>query len=98
MHEISTRRSAAEAKVIEANVTFYLQVAEKYDTYETYLFDPALQQSLEDDLDKIASHFVSLGKTPACLECGGTGNLTLKMSRRGWVVTVVDVSEKMLNL
>ena len=87
------------AKVIEANVAFYLQIAEKYDHYETYLFDPVLQLSLEDDLDKIGSYFVSLGRTPSCLECGGgTGNLTLKMCARGWAVTVVDVSEKMLGL
>lgn len=99
MHESSTHRGVAEAKVIEANVTFYLGMAEKYDTYETYLFDPALQQSLEDDLDKIASHLALLGRSPSCLECGGgTGNLTLKMCRRGWAVTVVDVSRKMLGL
>ena len=91
--------SAAETRVIEANVAFYLQIAEKYDSYETYLFDPDLQQTLEDDLDMIGSHFSSLGRTPSCLECGGgTGNLTLKMCARGWAVTVVDVSEKMLGL
>ena len=99
MHKGATHRSVAEAKVIKANVVFYLQMAEKYDTYETYLFDPALQQSLEDDLDKIGSHLALLGRTPSCLECGGgTGNLTLKMCKRGWAVTVVDVSEKMLGL
>jgi len=91
--------SAAETRVIEANVAFYLQIAEKYDNYETYLFDPDLQQSLEDDLDLIGSHFSSLRRPPSCLECGGgTGNLTLKMCARGWTVTVVDVSEKMLGL
>jgi ubiquinone/menaquinone biosynthesis C-methylase UbiE len=99
MLDSTTDRSLAEAKIIEANVAFYLEVAEKYDTYETYLFDPDLQQSLEDDLDKIGSHFGSLGRVPLCLECGGgTGNLTLKMCARGWAVTVVDVSGKMLDL
>jgi len=99
MPEIASHRSALEARVIQANVNFYLQVAEKYDTYETYLFDPALQQSLEDDLDKIRSHFSQLGRSPVCLDCGGgTGNLALKMCKRGWTVTVVDVSEKMLGL
>jgi ubiquinone/menaquinone biosynthesis C-methylase UbiE len=99
MSESATHRRVAEAKVIEANVTFYLQMAEKYDTYEPYLFDPVLQQSLEDDLDKIGSHFAGLDHSPACLECGGgTGNLTLKMCKRGWAVSVVDVSEKMLGL
>jgi ubiquinone/menaquinone biosynthesis C-methylase UbiE len=85
--------------VIAANVDFYRQIASKYDSYETYLFDPVLQQSLEDDLDKIGSYFLSLGRAPTCLECGGgTGNLTLKMCARGWVVTVVDISEHMLDL
>jgi SAM-dependent methyltransferase len=91
------RRRAAEAKVIAANVDFYRQVASKYDSSEGYLFDPLLQQGIEEDLDKISSYFVSIGRTPSCLECGGgTGNLTLKMCARGWRVTVVDVSEEML--
>jgi SAM-dependent methyltransferase len=92
-------RGPTESKVIAANVDFYRYVADKYDSYETYLFDPTLQQSLENDLDKIGSYFASLGRTPSCLECGGgTGNLTLKMCARGWQVTVVDVSDKMLGL
>src|SRR5215469_17111398 len=99
MLDPASDQSLAEAKVIEANVDFYRQMAEKYDSYEPYLFDPALQQSLEDDLDNIASYFTSLGRPPSCLECGGgTGNLTLKMCARGWGVTVVDVSAKMLDL
>jgi len=90
-------RSAAEAKVISANVDFYRQFAAKYDSSERYLLDPLLQQGIEEDLDKIGSYFVSIGRTPSCLECGGgTGNLTLKMCAQGWKVTVVDVSEDML--
>ncbi len=90
---------AVENRVVAANVDFYRQVACKYDSYETYLFDTVLQQCLEEDLDKINSYFVSLGRAPSCLECGGgTGNLTLKMSARGWAVTVVDISEEMLDL
>jgi 2-polyprenyl-3-methyl-5-hydroxy-6-metoxy-1,4-benzoquinol methylase len=92
-------RKLAESKVIEANMAFYRQIAQKYDSYETYLFDRVLQRSLEDDLDKIASYFASLGRAPECLECGGgTGNLTLKMCARGWKVIVVDISEHMLDL
>src|ERR1700756_5256092 len=99
MSEGLSHHGEAQAKIIEANVSFYLQVAEKYDTYEPYLFDPALQQSLEDDLDTVGRHLSRLGRSPSCLECGGgTGNLTLKMCKRGWIVTVVDVSEKMLSL
>jgi len=95
----TTGVSAAGTRVIAANIDFYRQVAGKYDRYEPYLFDPNLQQSLENDLDKVGSYFVSLGRAPSCLECGGgTGNLTLKMCARGWTVTVVDVSDEMLAL
>jgi SAM-dependent methyltransferase len=95
----TSRARAAEDRVIAANVDFYRQVADKYESYEPYLFDKALQKSLEDDLDKIGSYFVSLGRAPSCLECGGgTGNLTLKMCARGWGVTVVDISDHMLAL
>jgi len=55
-------QSVAEAKVIAANVDFYRQFADKYDSYETYLFDPALQQSLEEDVDKIGSRFALLDR------------------------------------
>lgn len=99
MSGTTPNQSVAQAKVIEANISFYLQMAAKYDTYEPHLFDPALQQNLEDDLDNIASHFALRNRPPSCLDCGGgTGNLTLKMCKRGWTVTVVDVSEKMLGL
>src|SRR5690242_29948 len=95
----AARLSAPETRIIEANVDFYRQIAEKYDSYEPYLFDPDLQQGLENDLNTIGSSFSPLGRPPSCLECGGgTGNLTLKMCARGWQVTVVDVSAHMLNL
>ena len=91
--------SSAQKRVIAANVDFYRLVAEKYDSYEPYLFDPVLQKSLQHDLETIASYFVPLGRRPSCLDCGGgTGNLTLKMCAMGWAVTVVDVSDKMLDL
>ena len=99
MPDTTSNQSVAETRVIEANVAFYLQFANKYDSYETFLFNPAQQKSLENDLDRIGSYFVSLERPPSCLDCGGgTGNLTLKMCKRGWAVTVVDVSEKMIGL
>lgn len=95
----SSDPTGSETKIIEANVAFYRQVADRYESYESYLFDPFLQRSLEDDLDKIGSYFAGLGRAPSCLECGGgTGRLTLKMCARGWNVTVVDVSREMLAL
>jgi len=95
----TNRTKAAEDRVIAANVEFYREIADKYEGYESYLFDKVLQKSLEDDLDRIGYYFASLGRAPSCLECGGgTGNLTLKMCARGWDVTVVDISDHMLDL
>lgn len=95
--EPAPRLSKPAARVIDANVSFYRQIAQKYDSCEGYLFDRLLEQNLEDDLDIIGSYFASLERTPCCLECGGgTGRLTLKMCARGWKVTVVDVSKEML--
>ncbi|MGH9732376.1 MAG: class I SAM-dependent methyltransferase [Candidatus Acidiferrales bacterium] len=87
----------AEASVIEANVQFYREIAAKYDRYETCVSDPGLQQLLIRDLDRIA---ILLGKRDGSIECldcgGGSGNLSLKMLKRGWSVTVVDISADML--
>jgi ubiquinone/menaquinone biosynthesis C-methylase UbiE len=89
--------NAAEARVIAANKDFYSEIATKYERYESYTFEPYLQQMLDNDLDTIHSWFTSLGRTPHCLDCGGgTGNLALKMLARGYNVTVVDVSSEML--
>jgi len=88
-----------EARVIAANRDFYRQTAEKYDLYESCVSDARLQEILETDLDKIHSCFTALERAPRCLDCGGgTGNLALKMLARGWDVTVVDVSDDMLNV
>src|SRR5438067_1781955 len=88
-----------ESDVIAANVEFYRQIAPQYDRYESCTFDYYLQKMLETDLDRIARDCASVGRTVSCLDCGGgTGNLTLKMLRRGWTVTVVDISPDMLTI
>jgi ubiquinone/menaquinone biosynthesis C-methylase UbiE len=88
-----------QSEVIAANVEFYRQIAFQYDTYESCTFDRDLQRMLETDLDRMAKSRASLGRPVSCLDCGGgTGNLTLKMLRRGWTVTVVDISPEMLTL
>ena len=95
----SSDPSTAESKVIAANLEFYRQIADKYDRYETGTFDPNVQQSMEDDLDRIQAWLVTHGRMPSCLDCGGgTGNVALKMLERGWKVTVVDMSDEMLGL
>ena len=89
----------AEARIIAANRDFYRQIAKKYDRYESCVSNAHLQGILETDLDKIHSHFTTLEPVPRCLDCGGgTGNLALKMLARGWDVTVVDVSDDMLDV
>lgn len=89
----------AQARVIAANRAFYSQIAKKYEQYESCTFEPYLQRILENDLNTIHSFSTSLGRTPHCLDCGGgTGNLALKMLARGWNVTVVDLSDEMLEL
>jgi ubiquinone/menaquinone biosynthesis C-methylase UbiE len=88
---------ANTARIIAANQEFYRRIANKYDRYESCVFDPCLQDILEKDLNAIHSMFASLQRAPHCLDCGGgTGNVTLKMLARGWRVTVVDVSAEML--
>jgi 2-polyprenyl-3-methyl-5-hydroxy-6-metoxy-1,4-benzoquinol methylase len=87
-----------EASVVEANIHFYREIAEKYDHYESCARDPELQQTLNRDLDRIGD-LLGKGSEVHCLDCGGgSGNLTLKMLERGWSVTVVDVSSEMLAL
>ncbi len=97
--QVVLEASTVESKVIAANVEFYRQIAQKYDRYETGTFDPNVQQSIEDDLDRIQARLVTPGRMPTCLDCGGgTGNVALKMLERGWRVTVVDVSSEMLGM
>jgi SAM-dependent methyltransferase len=77
-------------EVILANQEFYKQIASKYDNYEACTSDTCFQRWLEDDLDIVERKLPERGEAVHCLDCGGgTGNVTLKMLRRGWRVTVV---------
>ena len=88
---------AAGDQVIRANKEFYKQIARKYDDYEACTSDAFFQRWIEDDLKIIESKLPKRGGAVRCLDCGGgTGNVALKMLRRGWRVTVVDVSADML--
>jgi 2-polyprenyl-3-methyl-5-hydroxy-6-metoxy-1,4-benzoquinol methylase len=90
---------AAEDQVIRANKEFYKQIAQKYDDYEACASDAFFQRWVEDDLKVIESKLPKRSDAVRCLDCGGgTGNVTLKMLRRGWDVTVVDVSADMLDI
>lgn len=86
-----------DASVIEANVCFYREIAAKYDKYEACVTDQNTQRLLNQDVDQIAKLLGPGARRVECLDCGGgTGNLSLKMLRKGWSVTVVDVSPDML--
>src|SRR5256885_8925 len=86
-------------QVILANQEFYRQIAVKYDHYEYCASDPFFQNVIEQDLEIIKSKLPSRSEPVRCLDCGGgTGNVALKMLRRGWQVTVVDVSADMLKI
>jgi 2-polyprenyl-3-methyl-5-hydroxy-6-metoxy-1,4-benzoquinol methylase len=95
----STSVDSLEASVVDANARFYHEIAAKYDEYETCASDPGVQETLDRDLDRIGSLIQDQGRHIDCLDCGGgSGNLTLKMLKRGWSVTVIDISSDMLAL
>jgi 2-polyprenyl-3-methyl-5-hydroxy-6-metoxy-1,4-benzoquinol methylase len=84
-------------EVISANVSFYREIASRYDQYESCAVEDFYQRMLDEDLDLMCGQLDC--KSVRCLDCGGgSGNLTLKMLRRGWHVTVVDVSPEMLEI
>jgi SAM-dependent methyltransferase len=101
-HAVPMTANSAEAvrnEVILANQEFYKQIAEKYDNYEACASDAFFQRWIEDDLQIVERNLPKGSGAVHCLDCGGgTGNLTLKMLRRGWRVTVVDVSADMLDV
>jgi SAM-dependent methyltransferase len=102
LSKMSSNANPAESlreQVILANQEFYRQIAAKYDHYEYCASDPFFQSVIEQDLDTISGKLPSRSEPIRCLDCGGgTGNVTLKMLRRGWHVTVVDVSADMLKI
>ena len=92
-----TTSEAAETSIIEANICFYHEIAAKYDRYETCASDPGLQQVLNRDLDRIENLLGKHHGPIECLDCGGgSGNLSMKLLKKGWSVTVVDISADML--
>ena len=84
-------------QVIAANVEFYKEIAAKYDQYESCASEEYFQVKLQSDINRMQSLLAK--ENVHCLDCGGgSGNLTLKMLERGWIVTVVDVSPDMLEI
>lgn len=86
-------------EVIRANISFYREAAQKYDSYESWAFDPVLQYMLTGDVDLVASRLSHVDGCVSCLDVGcGSGNISIKLLQRGWSVTVVDVSQEMLEI
>src|SRR3954453_2137718 len=99
MSAVANTTESVHEQVILANKEFYRQIASKYDHYEYCASDAFFQNVIEQDLEIIHCALARRKDPIHCLDCGGgTGNLTLKMLRRGWLVTVVDVSSDMLEI
>ena len=83
-------------KIAEANRVFYAQNAATYDSSETCVTDRKGQEALERDLDRVLE---AAGKQPSQLKaldaCGGSGNISLKLLRRGVNVTLADISAEL---
>src|SRR4051794_5818271 len=96
MSAVANTTESVHEQVILANKEFYRQIASKYDHYECCASDAFFQNVIEQDLEAIGEKLGHRREPIRCLDCGGgTGNVTLKMLRRNWQVTVVDVSSDM---
>lgn len=80
-------------KIADANREYYATTAERYESTETCVTDPGVQAELEIDLDNIVRELGgSAAKIRALDACGGTGNIAIKMLKRGMQVTLADIS------
>ena len=86
-------------KVVEANRRFYSRFAKLYDATETCVTDAHAQSMLEADLDRVIKE---LDRHPTKINaldaCGGSGNISLKLIRRGVNVTLADVSPELVEI
>lgn len=89
--------SAQYAKVVEANRQFYAKHARLYDTGAKCLNDRHAQQYLEQSLDEVLGYLDRPTSDAQVLDaCGGTGNVALKLLKRGLNVTLTDISREQL--
>ncbi len=80
-------------KIAEANRTFYSQTAKQYDATENCVLDPRIQSSLEADLDRVLALVGKPASRIRALDaCGGSGNISLKLLRRGAKAKLADIS------
>ena len=84
------------AKIASANRLYYAQTAAQYDSSETCVTDPKAQALLENDMDRILQLLTKPAAQVRALDaCGGSGNIALKLLRRGVQVTLADISEEL---
>jgi len=91
--------TAEYRRIAEANRRYYAQTAEQYERTETHLNDSTAQRSVEADLQAILR---LSDRAPTSLQaldaCGGSGNIALRLLRRGVPVTVADISPDLLGI
>lgn len=86
-------------KVAEANREYYAITAQMYDTSETCVTNRYVQEQLEVDLDRIVALIGRPIQEIHVLDaCGGTGNVALKLLRRGLRVSISDISAEQLEI
>jgi ubiquinone/menaquinone biosynthesis C-methylase UbiE len=84
-------------KVAEANRQFYSQAAELYESTESCITNSSAQRALEIDLDRVLSVLaLPVARISALDACGGSGNVSLKLLKRGVNVTLADISPELL--
>ena len=89
--------SAQYAKVVEANRQFYAKHARLYETGAKCVNDPQAQEYLEQTLDEVLDRLDRPAADVQVLDaCGGTGNVALKLLKRGLHVTLADISREQL--
>ncbi|MBF0477951.1 MAG: class I SAM-dependent methyltransferase [Candidatus Omnitrophica bacterium] len=89
-------------KICEANLIFYKQTADQYESTETCLVDKKVQAGLQKDLENIVG-FLRQNKTKDVYTvldaCGGSGNVATKLVRmKNLNVTLCDQSQELINI
>jgi 2-polyprenyl-3-methyl-5-hydroxy-6-metoxy-1,4-benzoquinol methylase len=89
--------SAQYQKVADANREYYARTAQMYDASETCVTNKYIQNQLAADLEKIVTLIDRPAQEINVLDaCGGTGNIALKLLRRGLKVSISDISAAQL--
>lgn len=90
------KATADYQKIAEANRQYYARTAELYENTESCVHDKAIQADLAADLDQILAMFSDVSRPISALDaCGGSGNVSLKLLKRGVEITLVDISPEL---